>query len=133
MRHQRHMGGSDGLLVGTKTLPRGAGTFSRYLGRYGREQQVLSLPTAIVHPSALPARRLGLHDRGRIAVGAIADLFLFDLDTVDERATFAQPRLPPAGIEHVLSRGVPVVEAGARTDALAVRALRSMGHRSNHS
>src|SRR5690625_7992222 len=66
MRHQRHMGGSDGLLVGDKPHPRGAGTFARYLGRYVREEQVLSLPEAIVHLSALPARRLGLHDRGRI-------------------------------------------------------------------
>lgn len=129
MRHRRHMGGSDGLLVGEKPHPRAAGTFARYLGRYVREERVLSLPEAIVHLSALPARRLGLRDRGQIAVGAIADLVLFDPETVGDGSTFEQPRLPPAGIEQVLLNGVPVVEDGARTEALAGTALRGPGYR----
>lgn len=124
MRHRRHMGGSDGILVGDKPHPRGAGTFARYLGHYVREEGVLSLADAIVHLSALPAQRLGLTDRGRITEGAVADLVLFDPATVAERATFEQPRLPPAGIPHVLSRGIPVVEDGHRTEARPGRVLR---------
>lgn len=129
MRHHRHMAGSDGLLAGDKPHPRGAGTFARYLGHYVREEGVLSLPEAIVHLSSLPAQRLGLADRGRITGGAAADLVLFDPDTVADRATFQQPRLPPAGIHYVLSRGVTVVENGHRTDARPGCALRGPAYR----
>lgn len=129
MRHRRHMGGSDGLLVGDKPHPRGAGTFARYLGHYVREEGVLSLAEAIVHLSASPAQRLGLTDRGRITEGAVADLVLFDPATVADRATFEQPRLPPVGIHQVLSRGITVVEDGYRTDARPGRVLRGPAYR----
>ena len=132
MRHRRQMGGSDGLLVGDKPHPRGAGTFARYLGHYVREEGVLSLAEAIVHLSASPARRLGLTDRGRITEGALADLVLFDPARVADRATFEQPRLPPAGIHQVLSRGSTVVENGHRTDARPGRALRGPAYRPGH-
>lgn len=125
MRHPRHTGGSDGILVGAKPHPRAWGTFPRYLGRYVREEGVLTLEDAIVHLSARPAARLGLADRGRIAPGMTADLVLFDPDTVADRATFAEPRLQAAGIPWVLVAGVPVVADGRRTEAVPGRALRS--------
>ncbi|MFC7374700.1 amidohydrolase family protein [Brachybacterium sp. GCM10030268] len=124
MRHARHMGGSDGILVGDKPHPRGAGTFARYLGHYVREQGVLSLAEAVVHLCARPAQRLGLRDRGTIAEGKVADLVLFDPATIADRATFDQPRLAPTGIHEVLSEGIPVVTEGVRTDARPGRALR---------
>lgn len=125
MRHPRHTGGSDGILVGAKPHPRAWGTFPRYLGHYVREEGVLTLEDAIVHLSARPAARLGLTDRGRIAPGMTADLVLFDPDTVADRATFAEPRLQAAGIPWVLVAGVPVVADGRRTEAVPGRALRS--------
>ncbi|WP_308281438.1 D-aminoacylase [Cellulomonas sp. PS-H5] len=124
MRHPRHTGGSDGILVGAKPHPRGAGTFARYLGYYVREEGVLTLAEAVRHLSGTPAERLGLRDRGRVAPGYLADLVAFDPATVADRATFAEPRLTAAGIPWVLLGGEPVVADGERTDARPGRALR---------
>lgn len=125
MAHPRHTGGSDGILVGEKPHPRAWGTFPRYLGRYVREEGVLRLEDAIVHLSARPAALLGLTDRGRIAPGLVADLLLVDPATVDDRATFAEPRRQAAGIPWVFVAGEAVVEEGERTQARPGRALRS--------
>lgn len=124
MRHPRHTGGSDGILVGAKPHPRAWGTFPRYLGRYVRDEGVLTLEDAIVHLAARPAARLGLTDRGRILPGYVADLVLFDPATVADRATFAEPRLPAAGIPWVFVAGVPVVADSHRTEHLPGAALR---------
>lgn len=124
MRHSRHTAGSDGILVGDRPHPRAWGTFPRYLGRYVREEGVLTLEEAIVHLSARPARRLGLEDRGRIAPGFVADLVLFDPDRVADAATFDDPRRPAEGIPWVLVAGEPVIEDGERTLATPGRALR---------
>lgn len=125
MRHPRHTGGSDGILVGAKPHPRAWGAFARYLGHYVRDEGVLTLEDAIVHLSARPAARLGLTDRGRLAPGAVADLVLFDPQAVADRATFDEPRRPAGGIPWVLVAGVPVVDEGERTEAVPGRALRS--------
>ncbi|MFF1876728.1 amidohydrolase family protein [Leifsonia sp. NPDC058230] len=124
MRHPRHTGGSDGILVGAKPHPRGWGTFPRYLGHYVREEGVLTLEDAIVHLSARPAARLGLTDRGRISPGAVADLVLFDPATVADRATYAEPRRQAEGIPWVFVAGRPVLADSQRTDELPGRALR---------
>ncbi|WP_431835628.1 N-acyl-D-amino-acid deacylase family protein [Cellulomonas sp. Y8] len=124
MRHPRHTGGSDGILVGAKPHPRGAGTFARYLGHYVREEGVLTLAEAVRHLSGTPAERLGLRDRGRVAPGYVADLVAFDPATVADRATFAEPRRTAAGIPWVLLGGEPVVADGERTEARPGRALR---------
>ncbi|GIT81878.1 N-acyl-D-amino-acid deacylase [Leifsonia sp. LS1] len=125
MRHSRHTGGSDGILVGDKPHPRAWGTFPRYLGHYVRDEGVLTLEEAVAHLSARPAAVLGLTDRGRIAPGLVADLVLFEPATVADRATFAEPRLPAAGIPWVLVAGEAVIADGRRTEARPGRALRS--------
>lgn len=130
MRHPRHTGGSDGILVGAKPHPRAAGTFARYLGRYVRELGVLTLAEAVRHLSGTPAERLRLHDRGRVAAGYRADLVLFDPLTVTDRATFDDPRATAEGIGWVFIDGRPVVEAGERTGVRAGRALRHRAYRS---
>jgi N-acyl-D-amino-acid deacylase len=125
MRHPQHSGGSDGILVGGKPHPRAWGTFARYLGHYTRELGVLTLEECVRHLAATPARRLGLTDRGVIREGAIADLVVFDAQTVTDRATFDEPRLPAAGIVHVLVAGEFAVRDGVRTGTATGRLLRA--------
>ncbi|CAM5540019.1 N-acyl-D-amino-acid deacylase [Streptomyces avidinii] len=124
MRHPAHTVGSDGLLVGARPHPRAWGTFPRYLARYGRELGVLSLEEAVTRMTGRPARRLGLVRRGLVRAGHHADLVLLDPDTVRDRATFEEPRLPAAGIPYVYVNGTAVVHEGAPTGALPGRALR---------
>ncbi|MBI4909585.1 MAG: D-aminoacylase [Acidobacteria bacterium] len=97
--------------------PRGAGTFPRVLGRYSRDRRLFPLEVAIHKMTAMPADRIGLSDRGRIAVGRKADLVLFDPATVIDNATFAEPGLLPTGILRVWVNGVAVWENGQSTGA----------------
>lgn len=126
MRHPRHTGGSDGLLVGAKPHPRAWGTFPRYLGHYCRELGLFSLEECVGHLTGRAARRLRLRDRGLVQPGHAADLVLFDPDTVTDTATYAQPRRQAAGIPYVLVNGELAVDGGRRTDAMAGRALRRL-------
>ncbi|HEV2251037.1 MAG TPA: D-aminoacylase [Candidatus Limnocylindria bacterium] len=103
--HPASMIGSDAIPLPGKPHPRLAGTFARILGRYVRERGVLDLPTAVRKMTAVPAERFGLRDRGRVECGAIADLVVFDPATVNDRATYEQPLLPPVGVRAVIVQG----------------------------
>ena len=109
---------SDGVITNGKGHPRGAGTFSRVLGLYVREQKALSLMDALAKMTLQPANRVGLETKGRIRVGSDADLTIFDPAKVIDRATFREPTLPSAGIEHVLVNGTPVVLRGALVEGV---------------
>ncbi|WP_017613006.1 N-acyl-D-amino-acid deacylase family protein [Nocardiopsis salina] len=127
MQHGAHTGGSDGILVGARPHPRGWGTFPRYLGHYVRELGILTLEECVRHLTSRPAARLGLSGRGTVQSGAIADLVVFDPDTVAARATFADPRRTPVGIEHVLIGGEFTLRDGRRTGSLPGRSVRRNG------
>jgi N-acyl-D-amino-acid deacylase len=86
--------------------PRGLGSFPRVLGRYVREKKSLTLASAISKMSGLPASRIGLSDRGRLAPGMAADVVVFDPSTVEDKATFEDPFHYPIGIKAVLVNGV---------------------------
>ena len=97
--------------------PRTSGTFSRVLGRYVREQRVLSLMEAIRKMALMPARRLeervpSMRRKGRIRIGADADIVVFDAERIIDRATFKEPTRPSEGVQYVLVNGVIVVEDG---------------------
>ncbi|HHX39854.1 MAG TPA: D-aminoacylase [Armatimonadetes bacterium] len=104
--------------------PRCFGTFPRVLGRYAREEGLLSWEEAIHRMTGLPASRLGLRQRGVIRPGARADLVVFDPETVLDTATFVTPASYPRGIEHVFVNGVAVVRDGEETGARPGRVLR---------
>lgn len=104
--------------------PRSFGTFARVLGRYVREDGLLALPEAVRKMTALPAARLGLADRGEVRAGLVADLAVFDPDTVIDNSGFADPWRLATGVRHVLVRGVPVLRDAAATGARPGRVLR---------
>jgi dihydroorotase len=103
---------SDGILENGKGHPRAAGTFARVLGRYVREQHLLTLMDALRKMTLLPAMRLGISSKGHIEVGADADLAIFDAGRVIDRATFENPAQYSDGMVFVLVNGVPVVRNG---------------------
>ncbi len=115
---------SDGILDEGKGHPRAAGTFSRVLGRYVREQHALSLMTALNKMTAMPAARLGLKDRGRLAVGVDADITVFDPARVIDHATFDKPAQYSEGIPYVLVNGTFVVKAGKLQSVTPGREIR---------
>ena len=127
MQHPRTMIASDGRLSRPgdgHPHPRAYGTFPRVLGRYVREQRVLTLEEAVRKMTSMPAARLGLEGRGTIAPGGFADVVVFDAATVIDQATFAAPHQYPVGIEHVIVNGTLSVDGGRYIDARAGRVLR---------
>jgi dihydroorotase len=103
---------SDGLLDHGKGHPRAAGTYARVLGRYVRDEHLLTLDEAISKMSYQPAQRLGITTKGRIAVGAGADISVFDPATVRDCATFENPAQSSVGMRYVFVNGTLVVKDG---------------------
>jgi dihydroorotase/N-acyl-D-amino-acid deacylase len=127
MRHPQTMIASDGRLVRPgdgHPHPRWYGTFPRVLAVYVRDRHVLTLESAVHKMTGLPAGRLGLADRGRLAEGSHADIVIFDADRVRDRATFEEPHQYPDGIDYVIVNGALVVDDGRFTDVRAGRVLR---------
>lgn len=128
MRHESVSVASDGSAVACPGLgqahPRSLGTFVRVLGRYVREAGVLELPEAVRKMTSLPASRLGWSDRGTLREGAVADVAVFDPETVADKATFSQPWQLANGVVHTLLGGQTVLESGVPTEAGSGRVLR---------
>jgi hypothetical protein len=103
---------SDGWLVNGKGHPRAAGTYSRVLARYVREQRALSTMEALRKMTILPAKRVNLPNKGRLKEGADADITVFDPAKVLDKATYDNPAQYAEGIPYVIVNGVPVVRDG---------------------
>jgi dihydroorotase len=115
---------SDGMpITGAKVHPRGQGTFSRVLGHYVREEKLLDLMTALRKMTLMPAQRLEkrapvFNDKGRVRVGADADITIFDPNRIIDKATYEEPLQHSDGIQFVLVNGVPVVKDGRLVDGV---------------
>jgi dihydroorotase/N-acyl-D-amino-acid deacylase len=127
MRHPQTMIASDGRLSRPgdgHPHPRAYGTFPRVLGRYVRDERVLTLEQAVHKMTGMPAARLGLRDRGVLRAGAYADVVVFDPSRIADRATFENPHQYPTGIEFVLVNGVVEVDGERFVGVRAGRVLR---------
>jgi dihydroorotase/N-acyl-D-amino-acid deacylase len=119
----------DGILSQEKSHPRAWGSAPRILGKYVREERLLTLEEAIRKMTSLPASRMRLHDRGLLRPGMMADLVAFDPERVRERSTYADPNHYSEGIPYVAVNGVLVVDSGRITAARPGRVLRGPGYR----
>ncbi len=124
-RHPTCMVGSDGIPSPTgKPHPRLYGTFPRVLGRYVRQEGLLSLEEAIRRMTSLPAGKFYLKGRGEVREGAWADVVVFDADRIADNATYEDPRHYPTGMPYVFVNGEPVVDAGVPANAGSGQVLR---------
>lgn len=116
LRHPLVMVASDGVIENGKGHPRGAGTFARVLGYFVRERKVLSLMEALRKITLMPAQRLtstnAMRNKGRLQVGADADVVIFDPQTIIDRATYLEPAQYSTGIRYVLVNGKVAVDDG---------------------
>jgi len=118
----------DGPLSDTRSHPRAWGTFARILGKYVRDEKLLTLEEAVRKMTSRPAARVGLADRGIIRPGMKADIVVFDPATIADKATFEDPRHYSVGIDTVLVNGRAVVANGTITAERPGRALRGPGY-----
>jgi N-acyl-D-amino-acid deacylase len=114
---------TEGAFLKSSAHPRAYGNFARLLGKYVREEKVISLEEAIRRLSGLPATNLGLEGRGYLKAGMFADVVVFDPATIADRATFEKPHQYAVGMKHVFVNGVHVLKDGNHTGAKPGRAL----------
>jgi N-acyl-D-amino-acid deacylase len=131
LQHPVSMIGSDssavapyGILGKGKPHPRAYGTFPRVLGKYVREERLLGLENAVRKMTSLPAQKLGLRDRGLIRPQMYADITVFDLQKIADKASYAEPHQYPEGVEYVIVNGKIVIDGKEHTGVLAGKALR---------
>lgn len=114
---------AEGVFLKSAAHPRTYGNFARLLGKYVRDEKVISLTEAIRRLTTLPATNLGLKDRGSLKPGMFADVVIFDPATIADRATFEQPHQYSVGVRDVFVNGVHVLKNGEHTGAKPGRAL----------
>src|ERR1051325_8462877 len=114
---------AEGVFLKSSTHPRTYGNFARLLGKYVREEKVISLPEAIRRLSSLPAANLGLNHRGLLQKDMFADVVIFDPQTIADRASFDKPHQYSVGVRDVFVNGVQVLKDGEHTGAKPGRAL----------
>ena len=110
--------GAEGVFLKSSTHPRAYGTFARVVGKYARDDKVVSLQEAVRRLTSLPASNLRLADRGALREGYFADLAIFDPAAIRDNATFAKPQQYATGMRHVFVNGVQVLRDGDHTGAI---------------
>ena len=118
----------EGKFLLSNPHPRAYGTFARLLGKYVRDEQVISLQEAVRRLTSLPAGNLKIGERGALKTNYFADVVVFDPATIQDRATFAEPHQYSTGVEHVIVNGVPVLLDGEHTGATPGRFVKGPGY-----
>jgi N-acyl-D-amino-acid deacylase len=118
---------TEGAFLLSNTHPRAYGNVARLLGRYVRDEKLISLGEAVRRLTSLPATNLKLRQRGRLAAGYFADVVIFDAATVGDRATFDKPHQYSVGVEQVFVNGLQVLKDGEPTGKAAGRVVRGPG------
>lgn len=118
---------AEGHVLESSTHPRTYGTFARLLGKYVREEGVISLEEAVHRLTGLPADNLKIKSRGYIRPGFKADIVIFDPEKIEDKATFEAPHQYAAGVHHVFVNGVQVLKDGEHTGALPGEVVRGPG------
>jgi len=119
----------EGDFLNSNPHPRAYGNFARLLGKYVREEKVISLENAIYKLSGLSASKLKLKERGYLKEGYYADIVIFDPNTISDHATFAKPHQLATGMEHVFVNGVQVLKLGEHTGMTPGRFVRGPGYK----
>jgi N-acyl-D-amino-acid deacylase len=127
MRHAATMIGTDGIWSHGKPHPRIYGTYPRILGRYVREERLLSLEEAIRKMTSFPAQKFGLWKKGIVREGMDADLVIFNPDMIAERSSFQDPHQYPAGLPYVILNGQVVVDQERYTGQFAGTVVKKRG------
>jgi N-acyl-D-amino-acid deacylase len=117
----------EGVFLKSSTHPRAYGNFARLLGKYVRDEKLVTLEEAVRRLSGFPATNLGLDRRGFLKEGFFADVVVFDPATVADRATYGKPHQYALGVRDVFVNGVQVLKDGDHTGALPGRALKGRG------
>ncbi len=117
----------EGVFLKSSTHPRAYGNFARLLGRYVRDEKVITLPDAIRRLTRLPADNWKLKDRGCLDAGCYADLVVFDPATIEDHATFEKPQQYATGVRDVFVNGVQVLKDGEHTGEKPGRVVRGPG------
>ena len=114
---------TEGVFLRSAAHPRAYGNFARLLGKYVRDEKVISLTEAVRRLTSLPAANLGLKDRGLLQSGMFADVVIFDPQTIADRATFEKPHQYSVGVRDVFVNGQHVLKNGQHTGSKPGRAL----------
>lgn len=117
----------EGVFLKSSTHPRTYGNFARLLGRYVRDEKLVTLPEAVRRLTSFPATNLGISERGALKVGNFADLAIFNPATISDVATFEKPQQYAVGMRHVFVNGVQVLKDGDHTGATPGRVVRGKG------
>ena len=117
----------EGVFLKSNPHPRTYGTFARLLGKYVREEKIISLPEAVRRLTSLPAANLKLDRRGWLKTGYYADVVVFDPGKIEDHATYEKPHQYATGVVHVLVNGLPVIKDGEHTSAKPGQVVRGPG------
>jgi len=118
---------NEGVFLKSNAHPRAYGTFARVLGKYSRDEKVISLQEAIRKLAKLPATNLKIEKRGELKPGNYADVVIFDPATINDNATFDKPHQYATGMLHVWVNGEQVLNAGEHTGAKPGRFVKGPG------